>query len=319
MPVLRKSAYNPPFPWRNGHFSTIYMGAVKSYSTPVYKRFRLELEDGDFLLVDYQLKSPKKAVILCHGLEGDSQSGYNNRAAHYFLRHGYSVFAWNNRSCGGEMNPGIRLYHHGETEDLSRVVNAILKKGFAAVYLLGYSMGGAQIVNYLGQTEVDKRVKSAVAVSTPVSLKSSAERMERGLSNVYLKRFIDKIRVKIIEKAKRYPHILSVEKVRRIKSFEDLASEFIVPVYGFEDLNDFYQKASPKTAIKEVKTPVLILNAEDDPIIGPDSYPRREAGQNLYVYLETPKNGGHCGFPEKGKAYAYSEVRAMEFFEKQEF
>lgn len=314
MPLVEKSDYKPPFLCRNGHSSTIYMGALRSFSEPVYKRFRLALLDGDFLLIDYQVKDPSRAVILCHGLEGSSRSEYNNRAAQYFLKQGYSVFAWNNRSCGGAMNPGIRLYHHGETEDLARVVESVLERGFSEIYLLGYSMGGAQILNYFGRHTIDERIKRGVAVSAPISLASSAKRMERGLSKVYLKRFIKKIRLKVMEKAERFPEILSGEDVRHIKNFEGLAQSFIVPVYGFKSLEDFYQKASPQTYISGINTPILVLNAQDDPIIGPKSYPVKTAENHPYLQLEMPDHGGHCGFPIKGESHAYSESRALDFF-----
>ncbi len=314
MPLLNKSGYIPSFLCRNGHVSTLYSGTVQRSVVPDYKRIRLTLPDRDFLLIDYRIKSPGKAVILCHGLEGSSRSGYINRAARYFLNYGYSVFAWNNRSCGGAMNPGIRLYHHGETEDLNRVVDAVLQRGFNEVFLLGYSMGGAQLLNYFGRCEIDRRVKGGVAISAPVSLESSAKRMEHGLSKVYRKRFIGKIRSKVLEKAEHFPGVLEKNKVRGIRSFEDLAQSFIVPVYGFRDLDEFYHDASPFARLEDIQTQTLIINAKDDPIIGQGGYPIKVARDHRSLFLEIPKYGGHCGFPIRHKEYGYSEWRALKFF-----
>ena len=315
MPLLARSAYNPSFLFRRGHLSTIYMGGVKSFKPPKYNRFQLSLSDGDFLWVDYQLRDKKRAVILCHGLEGSSQSSYNNRAAYFILQEGYSVFAWNNRSCGGEMNNTIRLYHHGETEDLAAVVDDVLERGFKEVYLLGYSMGGAQILNYLGRHKVPTEVRAGVAISAPISLESSAKRMEKGLSKIYLKRFINKIKSKVIIKAREYPDVLNINSVRNIKSFEDLAEHFMVPVYGFKDLKDFYNQASPASSIAQINTPVLLLNALDDPIIGEGGFPFKIAEKHSYLYFEAPEHGGHCGFPVKGLDITFSEIRALSFFE----
>ena len=57
----------------------------------------------------------------------------------------------------------------------------------------------AQIMNYLGAREIDSRVKAAVAVSTPIQLKSSAETLKKGFNRVYLKNFTRKISKKLNE------------------------------------------------------------------------------------------------------------------------
>jgi len=316
MPYLPDTTFRTTFLNRNGHFSTMYAGAFKKSIPPVYSREKWILPDGDFLEVDYQIKSAKKAIILCHGLEGSSTSSYNNRAARFYLSNGFSVFTWNNRSCGSVMNTSAKLYHHGEVEDLSFVVDEVIHRGFTEVFLVGFSMGGAQIMNYLGRKEISDKVKAGVAVSTPIELKSSAERMERGLSKIYLNRFIGKIRKKIIIKATEFPGLIDKKASMKISSFADLAEHYIVPVYRFESLDDFYKKASPSGCMKNIKTPVLILNSLDDPIIGEAGFPVDFARKHNYVHLETPRYGGHCAFCLANSDYAYSEIRALEFFDQ---
>ncbi|MFT7251903.1 MAG: putative alpha/beta-fold hydrolase, partial [Flavobacterium sp.] len=139
MPYIKDSKYDKsiPFLHKNGHFSTIYAARVKQFYAPNYQREKLELLDGDFLTVDYKLKSKEKAVIICHGLEGNSKRTYVNSCADYFLKKDFSVFAWNNRSCGGEMNRLPRLYHHATIEDLDAVVQFALSIEIKEVYLIG--------------------------------------------------------------------------------------------------------------------------------------------------------------------------------------
>lgn len=316
MPYLKTSAYRAPVLFRNGHVSTIYSGAVRKTLAPAYQREKLELPDGDFLLLDYLPLKTKKAVILCHGLGGDSTSSYNNTAAHYFLENDFSVFAWNNRGCGGEKNRLPQLYHHASISDLEYIVKYVGDLGFEEIYLLGFSLGGAQILSYFGRKKVDARVKSGVAVSSPIELKSSAKKIEKGFSKVYLKRFVTKIRERIEEKAIDFPDLLDLEEVRKIVSFEDVARQFIVPVHRFDNLADYYKRASPGYSLDGIQTPVLILNAWDDPIIGDAAFPIDFAKSNPYVFLETPSYGGHCAFPLYGKKHCFSEARALEFFRK---
>jgi len=316
MPFFRDSTYKAPLLLRNGNISTIYCGAIKKTKSLDYRRERLQLPDGDFLLLDYHLSSPQKAVILCHGLEGNSRSHYNNTCAQYFLKNGYSVFAWNNRSCGGEMNLLPKLYHHGSIEDLEFVVGNVIGRGFQEIYLIGFSLGGAQILSYFGKSKIDTRVKAAVAVSTPIQLKSSGEKIEHGFNKLYQNQMVKGLKKKIIAKSIVFPDLISSSNAGSIKNFRDIVTCFLSPIHGFKNLEDYYYRASPEENLKNIQTPVLILNALDDPIIGKDAYPIKVAETSPYIFLETPRHGGHCAFAILNSQYAYPEIRAMNFFEK---
>lgn len=315
MPIVENSNYQPPVWFKNGHISTIYAGAVRKTVPPAYHREQWGLPDGDFLLVDFIKQNPQKAVILCHGLEGHSKSNHNNSAAHYFLKEGYSVFAWNNRSCGGKMNRMPQLYHHASIKDLDAVVQRIVNQGYQKIFLLGYSLGGAQILSYFGRMPIDPRVKAGCAVSTPMQLQSSAAKIKKGLGRIYAHRFIKKIRTKLLTKAQNFPELINADHVKSIKSFEDLAKAFIVPVHGFKNLDDYYKRASPGYSNHAVKTPALILNALNDPMMGAPDYPQKLAKTNPHIYLEMPKYGGHCAFPLPYYPFSYTECRAYQFFE----
>ena len=52
MPVL-SSAYTPPLLFKNGHVSTVYYGLFRKITDLEQERERLELEDGDFMDLDW--------------------------------------------------------------------------------------------------------------------------------------------------------------------------------------------------------------------------------------------------------------------------
>src|SRR5690606_16144234 len=242
MPLIENSSYHLPLYFRNGHISTIYSGRIRKTKSPNYKREKLELPDGDFLILDsIENSKSQKVLILCHGLEGDSRRAYNNTAAEFFYQKGFSVFAWNNRSCGGEMNRLPRFYHHATVEDLDFVVQTILKKGFSEVYLIGFSLGAAQILNYFGRFEIDKTIKAGVAVSAPIQLKSCSERLKTGFNRVYLNVFTKKLKKKFGEKAKVFPDKINLQKINSIQTFNEVDEYFTAPLHGFENKDDYYE------------------------------------------------------------------------------
>lgn len=316
MPYLAKSSYRPKFIFKNGHFSTIYSGVIKKFLPPSYSRKKLSLPDGDFINLDFKIINSRRAVILCHGLEGDSRRVYNNSCADFFLKKDYSVFAWNNRSCGGEMNLLPQLYHHASVDDLEFVVNYVLEQGFEEVYLIGFSLGAAQILNLFSRKKLDEKVIAGVSVSAPIQLKSSAEKLKKGFNRVYLNRFIRKIKVKIEAKAQMFPEIVNTDFVPTIKTFDEIDEHFTAPLHGFKSGKEYYQKASPAYSLENVSKPVLIINAWDDPFLGEGCYPIELAKKHPFIYLETPKYGGHCAFPMRNSVYSWTDFRAYEFFNK---
>jgi len=316
MPLIEHSEYDSPsIIHRNRHISTIYAALIKKFEVPEYTREKHELNDGDFINIDYILNGSKKAVILCHGLEGDSRRTYNNSCAAYFLKKGFSVFAWNNRTCGGEMNRLPRLYHHGAVDDLDEVVRFALKKGIEDIYLIGYSMGGVQLLNYLGWTKIDQRIKAAVSISVPTHIATSAEVLKQGFNRVYLKNFTIDIKKKLKYKAAQFPDFINRDQIDNISSFDEVDQYFTAPLHGFASRDDYYERVSPEFSLKDITIPVLIINSLDDPFLGERCYPRTIAKDSAYVYLETPKYGGHCAFPLRDSEYSYAEKRAFEFFE----
>lgn len=317
MPYIKDSKYDKsiPFLHKNKHFSTIYAAKVKRFSVPKYQREKLELEDGDFLNVDYIMQSSKKAVILCHGLEGNSQRTYINSCADYFLKQDYSVFAWNNRSCGGEMNRLPRFYHHATIEDLEEVVQLALREGIQELYLIGFSMGGAQVMNYFGRNqETNSKIKAGVAVSVPIEVKASAESLKKGFNQVYMKNFVNGLTKKLQEKSVQFPELMDWNKIKNITNFDYLDDNFTAPIHGFTDKDDYYYNVSPARNIENINKPVLVLNALDDPFLGEGCFPIQLAEKNLFLHLETPKYGGHCAYPMRNSVYSYVEIRALNFF-----
>ena len=116
-------AYTAGYGLSNGHFQTVFPHMFRRIKVP-FQRTRLELEDGDFLLLDTLAQENKAApwLVISHGLEGSTDAQYVHGIAKVFYAHGWSIQAWNFRSCGGEMNRLPRFYHSGSYDDLKQEI-----------------------------------------------------------------------------------------------------------------------------------------------------------------------------------------------------
>ena len=316
MPLIDTPSYRSrPLLFFNRHIETIFPSLFFKAVDINYQRERLELADGDFLDLDWVQNHNTKLMIISHGLEGGTDRYYVKRTANYFSQRGWDILAWNCRSCSGEMNRLPCFYHHGATHDLADVVDHALKnRTYQQAVLFGYSMGGSLSLKYLGENPGrDSRIRGAVTFSVPCSLHDSARQLERRENRIYKMKFLKKLLVKIQKKALEHPGVIPVDPIENISSFDDFHRHYTVPLHGFENIGDFYKKATCDQFLPQINRPVLIVNAQNDPMLGKKCYPREVASQNPNVYLEIPTKGGHTGFTLWGKDYSWMELRAEAF------
>ncbi|MEM1119656.1 MAG: alpha/beta fold hydrolase [Bacteroidota bacterium] len=319
MPIIPSAYKSPPFPYFNGHAQTILPSMFRKIPQPTYERERLELADGDFVDLDWLRADTAKLIILTHGLEGSSERHYVKETAKLFHEKDWEALAWNCRSCSGEMNRNLRMYNHGDLEDISAVINyAFSRKKYETVVLAGYSMGGNISMKYLGVNgkSVPKNIKASINFSAPTDLNSSAKLLDKKRSWFYSNRFRKKIWKKIQIKAAQYPNVVDLANYKKVRIWEDFDTYFTAPVNGFESAQAFYEFASAKNFMDNISIPTLLVNAQNDPILTPACNPVDLAKKNKHFYLEMPKQGGHVGFSMKNSDYSYMALRGWEFVNK---
>ncbi|CCH56396.1 alpha/beta hydrolase fold protein [Fibrisoma limi BUZ 3] len=316
MPVI-KSAYPGPPPFLyNGHLQTIFPSVVRKVTGVVYERERLELNDGDFLDLDWLERGQRQLVVLTHGLEGDSNRQYIRGTAKLFYQNGFDVLAWNCRSCSGEMNRAFRLYNHGEIGDIGEVINHALRtRSYERIVLVGYSMGGNITLKYLGVhgRHLPDVVQCGIAISSPTDLGASARLLDNPSNRFYRNRFMKKLVLKLQQKSDRFPGTIDMTKLQLVRRWQDFDDFFSAPVNGYRDAEDFYTQASAVHFMPNITVPTLVLNAQNDPLLSPECSPEWLAETHPLIHLETPRTGGHVGFVVARDPHTYAERRALQF------
>lgn len=317
MPLIHQNSYRSPFFLIGGDMQSIFPALFRVVRGVSFQRERIPTPDDDFLDLDWLLhqEKPKFLAILCHGLEGSSRNHYMLGTARSLHAQGWDVLAWNFRSCSGEMNRQYRFYHSGETSDLNLVINYAQQQSiYEHILIVGFSMGGNILLKYLGEqgSQVSNRIKGAVAFSTPCHLASSAEVLAKARNWIYMQRFLITLKRKMKEKAALMPDKINVEGIEKIKDFYAFDTRFTAPIHGFKDAMHYWETNSSLYYLDQIRVPSLLINAENDPFLSPQCFPRKEAQASNYLFLETPKEGGHVGFAQLDRKY-WSETRLLEF------
>lgn len=284
------------------------------------RRERIELPDGDFLDLDWATNGGGRLAILSHGLEANSDATYIQGMAGALQRRGWDVLAWNYRGCSGESNRLLKFYHSGASDDLDHVVrHALAVHPASQVDLVGFSLGGNMTLKYLGERTVNPLLHRAVAFSVPCDLACSSIRLSSPLNRrLYMRRFLVSLERKLEEKLPRFPDDIDLRGMERIRDFRGFDDRFTAPLHGFADAADYWARSSSRPFLSRIAIPALLVNAANDPFLGPGCFPREEAEASPHFHLEVPAHGGHCGFSNSGRE-TWAEMRAAEFLAGEAF
>lgn len=266
---------------------------------------------------DCRIGKSRKLAIISHGLEGHSRKKYTLGMARMATTNGYDAVCWTQRGCSTEPNRMVRSYHSGETNDLHLVITHCLMTGqYNEVVLIGFSMGGNQILKYLGENpdRVPSEVTAAVTFSVPCDLSATELVIARPSRRIYFEYFMQGLRAKVRTKGTLFPDQVNPKLLQGISTLRQFDDRYTAPTNGFADAEDYYSKSSSKQFLSGIKIPTLLVNALDDPFMAPECYPTMEAEKSGNLWLEMPQYGGHVGFVTCEETNVYwSEKRARDF------
>jgi len=260
------------------------------------RRERIELDDGDFLDLDWGPRTHGPVVLVLHGLEGSSGSPYASGMLEIAHARGWRGVVMHFRGCSGELNRLPRSYHSGDTRDLADVVSHLRASGdVPALAAVGYSMGGNVLLKWLGERGANAPLAAAVAVSVPYTLSLTADRLTRGLSRIYQRRLIGDLRAKLRRKFSHRASPIDLERAHGSRNFWEFDDRVTAPLHGFKDVHDYYSRSSSRQYLRDISVPTLMLHAEDDPFMTPEGLPSHDE-LSPSIALEVSARGGHVGF-----------------------
>lgn len=293
---MHTSEFKPAWWLPNPHLQTLWSFALRRRSKITIERERFELPDGDFVDLDWLAKQGNgPIVILLHGLEGSIDSTYVGGMLEAIKENGWRGVLLHFRSCSGEMNRHPRMYHSGDTGDFAEVVAAIHKREpHTPLSAIGYSLGGNVLLKWLGETNDKHPLIAAAAISVPFELARTAERINCGFSRIYQRHFLQSLTKKIRQKfPSGSPWISSdLSKISTMRAFDELVT---APLHGFKNADDYYEKSSCRQFLTNIRIPTLLLHAQDDPFMTPETVPSPQE-LSPTVQLELTQHGGHIGF-----------------------
>ncbi len=341
MPTLSCFYASPPG-FDNGHVQTIFPSLFRKEIPLRRQAIRIPTPDDDFLDLDVSLAvtayegrpgsisnngngreipsahepASDGVVVISHGLEGNSRRKYVKGMARTFNEAGYDAIAWNQPGCGESPVRMPRIYHMGETRDLRCVINYTLGLGYKRIGLVGFSMGGNQILRFAAEAgaEINPAVKGLAVFSVPCDLPGSVQVLNRRANRMYMFYFMRTLHPKIRDMHRRFPGAFNIDGLGRVFTFSEFDDRFTAPLNGFDSAADYYARTSSLPLLTRLAVPSLLVNAADDPFLSEACYPYAAAEENPKLFLKVPAAGGHVGFVTFNARNCYwSEQTACDF------
>ncbi len=327
--TLARDFFGEPFrprrPFLGGHAQTLAGNFLPRHNQlPPAEDRRFHVEHGVQVLCHCHwqpTRATAMTLIIVHGLEGSSESGYVIGTGSKAWRAGMSVVRMNVRNCGGTEQLGPTLYNSGMSADVGAIAKTLIEQdGLQQLAFAGFSMGGNMVLKLLGEwgDQVPPQVKAGVGISPAIDLAASADALHSPGNRLYEMKFLWSLRQRLQRKAALYPGHFDVRHLRGVRSIRDFDDQVTARHFGFLDAQDYYTRASATRVLDRITVPALVLHANDDPFIRVLPETREKLLHNPHItYVETER-GGHCAFLAETNGYdgRWAERQAIAFIQR---
>ena len=326
-----------PSPFR-GSWGKKARRRVETIPTRAGCSIEIEIVEPYNMDLDAAYSSNVPTVIVLHGINGHSTEPYVEQAAlHVAVEKKWRAIVLNYaraQQCKGEQGEalvgGQSLIDAG---DLSFLVSYIRKHHDGFLGALGFSMGGAKLVQYLCRTREHSQLDAAATISSPLDFTERNYTVHRPVELVHrVYHFVIAASVKF-SLAKNYfqlrnhPRLSNTAPFRRsfssllwwlqTNTVTDIDKSITIPSKGYNDILHYYNDATYIHQLRDnITMPFLCLTAKNDPFVPVECIPTHEvAADNENVFIvNTPKVGGHIGFWLPGRG-CWATRACLSFFD----
>jgi uncharacterized protein len=308
---------------KNGHVMTIVSAFVpRRFDIPPAEARLFQVDPESRLLAHCHWQPGKRkdapVIVIVHGLEGSSDGNYVRGIAEKAYHRGFHVVRMNQRNCGGTEALTPTLYNSGMSADYRTVFEELSNAdGFEQIFFAGYSMGGNLVTKMAGEfgTAVPKALRGICATCPALDLAACADALERRDNYLYQRRFVSGLMSRYARKQKLFPErykLNGLPAVRTVRQFDDLIT---ARQFGYRDAQDYYDNVGAKRVAAQIRVPLLMITAQDDPFVPYVSFLAAKISENPAIQFVAPQHGGHCGFISKfsGIERFWAEQRIVDF------
>lgn len=310
---------------RGGHLQTLAgFFFLRSVKLPAAEERFVEVAPGVKVLCHCHWQSNRRnanTLIIVHGLEGSSESGYMVGVTEKALAAGMNVVRVNQRNCGGTDRLAPTLYNSSLSGDVVAVARNVIEQDKVSRFVLaGFSMGGNLVLKAAGEwgREAPREFRAIAVVCPAMDLAASADALHEPANRIYEEYFMLKLRQRFRAKAKLFPEHFDARRLRGVKSLREFDDKITAYYCGFAGADDYYARAAASNTVERIAVPGLILHAATDPFVKLTLETRHKIALNPNLTFIEACDGGHCSFLATANGYdgRWAEQQVAEFLRR---
>ena len=316
-----KNKYRPT-PWlANTHAHLIYFDKIRKRTVQLnYDRVdQLTMSDGGITgIAWYGLDLPAHVptILVLHTITGSTNS------MRELVKDLHQYTGWRIALCLRRGHAGLplsvpKINLFGDTQDLREQIQYI-QQHFpqSTLYAVGSSAGTGLLVRYLGEEGKQTPIQAAFALCPGYNTETGFSYVHPVYSRMMAKKLVQHFIQPYANVWQSNPAIDKVLQAKDLAEFEQAYFELA----GYHDYVSYCQATNPIYVFEQISIPLMILNAEDDPVCNITNLgPYKKVIQRMpNMVVVTTKKGSHCGFYEgvrPTKSWAHQLM--AEFFQLQ--
>jgi predicted alpha/beta-fold hydrolase len=139
--------------------------------------------------------------------------------------------------------------------------------------------------------------------------------MDSPRNRLYRDHYLAQLKAEYRRRARARPDLYRAGREQGVRTIREFDDRITAPDGGFSGVADYYARSSAGPLLGAVRRPLLLLAADDDPLIPIASVLRFASKASDPVVLEVTRSGGHVGFfaPSAAPGRFWAADRVMAF------
>ena len=307
----------------SGHIQTVLYCIIDrpNCRDPVGERVCINLSDGSTLTYDIfqplerHESGENLTVVLCPGICNSSESGYIRTFVQYAQNHGYRCVVLNHLGAIKSVKlSSHRIFSYGCPENLHCVIGDVLNgHPDTKIVLIGFSMGGNIVTNYLGKKGccIPSSVIGGISICQAYDALSAMQhllaRMKLERFYVYMmtqnmKQILKQHEPSVLNDQVKSRYMLCEREIFSATNLIEFDEAYTRRVANYDNYQELYKDLSSCQVMDNISLPIVFINALDDPIVPQFllQWPEDFANSRQKSAFIATAHGGHLGFYEGG-------------------
>lgn len=306
-------------PWLfNGHLQLLGLGLKKAFAPRLnYDRVdTLRMADGGTTALHWmgsELPKQKPTLVVLHTITG---SPHSMRAFVRDLQRltGWRVVLCERRGHGGLPLTTPRFNTMGDTGDLREQLQLISERyPQSPLYAAGISAGSGLLTRYLGEMGVNTPLRGAFAYCPGYDIRVAFARAKAPYTRLMARKLVRQFVTPHREALAHLPSLESLEGAQNLDEFH----RHLYECAGYPSQQSFLDNCNPMGVMANVSIPLLVLNAEDDPVcvVGNVRDHQQAMARMPRTLLVVTARGSHCAYLSGLNGRSWAHELAAEFLQ----